>query len=181
MKRLQRHIVLIGMMGAGKTAVGRALADLLDVPFVDSDHEIERASARTIAEIFKRDGEAFFRARETEVISRLLTGVPSIVSTGGGAFLQPRNREVIAQGGIAVWLKADLDLLWDRVRHKSTRPLLNTENPKATLTRLYDQRVPVYEKAAIAVDAEPDLSIPAMAEKVARALIEAGALVKKEA
>ncbi len=178
--QLRQTVVMIGMMGAGKTAVGRALAELIGVAFVDSDHEIERASHSTIAEIFERDGEAFFRARETEVIARLLNGIPSIVSTGGGAFLQAPNREVIANGGISVWLKADLDLLWERVRHKNTRPLLQTQDPKATLAEIYGARVPIYADAMIHVEAEEKLSIAEMAEKVAAALVKAGALIEED-
>lgn len=179
--QLTQSVVMIGMMGAGKTAVGRALADLLHVPFVDSDHEIEAAAKRTIAEIFERDGETFFRSRETEIIARILSGKPSIVSTGGGAFLQARNRDTISEGGVAVWLKADLDLLWERVRHKTTRPLLRTDDPKATLEELYHQRTPVYAEAAISVEAEPGLSIAGMAEKVALALLDHGVLVVDDA
>ena len=177
---LKQTVVLIGMMGAGKTAVGRALAELIGVGFVDSDHEIELASHRTIAEIFERDGEAFFRARESEIITRLLSCSPSIVSTGGGAFLQARNRDAIFSGGVSVWLQADLELLWERVRHKNTRPLLQTDDPKETLAVLYDERVPIYAKAQLRVAAEPGLSINMMAHKVAGALIDAGALTEKE-
>ncbi|MEM9911886.1 MAG: shikimate kinase, partial [Pseudomonadota bacterium] len=135
------------MMGAGKTAIGRSLAQLLDVPFKDSDAEIETAAAMTIAEIFERDGETFFRDRESEVIDRLLDDTPAILSAGGGAFLLERNREMIAAKGVAVWLKADLALLWSRVKHKDTRPLLRTADPHATLTALFDARSPIYAMA----------------------------------
>ena len=111
---------MVGMMGAGKTAVGTQLARVLGVPFLDSDEEIVRAANRSIAEIFERDGEPFFRARETEVLSRLLRGAPCVLSTGGGAFLAEPNRQMIADHGVSVWLRADLDLLWQWVRHKST-------------------------------------------------------------
>ncbi|MDR0808093.1 MAG: shikimate kinase, partial [Gemmobacter sp.] len=121
MERLRKTVVLVGMMGAGKTAVGTALARILAVPFCDSDEEIVKAAQCSIAEIFERDGEPFFRDRESEVIARLLRGRPCILSTGGGAFLSLRNRDLIAGTGISVWLRADLDLLWQRVRHKSTR------------------------------------------------------------
>ncbi|WP_232796394.1 shikimate kinase [Roseovarius salinarum] len=158
------------MMGAGKTAVGRALAARLEVPFLDSDNEIEAAANMTIPEIFERDGEGFFRARESEVIARLLDGPPAVLSTGGGAFLSARNRQVISRKGVSVWLDADLDLLWARVRHKDTRPLLRTPDPYGTLKRLFEARVPVYAKADIRVAAEPDYSVEAMAEKVVAAL-----------
>ena len=161
---------MVGMMGAGKTAVGTALARLLAVPFLDSDEEIVRAAQRSIAEIFERDGEAFFRTRETEVISRLLRGAPCVLSTGGGAFLSPVNRSQIAQSGVAVWLRADLDLLWQRVRHKTTRPLLRTPNPRQTLADLCAARAPLYRLADLTVESEPSLSVEAMAEHVATAL-----------
>lgn len=162
------------MMGAGKTAVGTAMARLLSVPFVDSDDEIERAANMTVAEIFARDGEAFFRARESEVLTRLLSGPPCILSTGGGAFLAPANRAVIADQGVAVWLKADLELLWNRVKHKTTRPLLRTADPKATLTALLDQRAPVYAEAGVVVEAEAAYTVDQMAAKVIAALQEHG-------
>ena len=113
--KLKKTVVLVGMMGAGKTAVGRALAARLAVPFLDADIEIEKAANMTISEIFQRDGEEFFRARETEVIDRLLDARPAILSVGGGAFLSARNREMIATKGLSVWLDADLDVLWSRV------------------------------------------------------------------
>lgn len=165
-QELKKTIALVGMMGAGKTAVGRALAEMLGVEFRDSDHEIEAAADRSIAEIFERDGESFFRARETEVLKRLIEGEPCILSTGGGAFLQPQNRSVIAEKGAAVWLRADLELLWSRVRHKDTRPLLRTANPKKTLAALCEAREPFYALAKVCVQAEPDFSIEAMASKV---------------
>ncbi len=170
--RLKKTVVLIGMMGAGKTAVGTALARLLGVDFVDSDDEIERAANMSVAEIFRRDGEAFFRAREAEVLARLLSGRPCILSTGGGAFLAGANRAMIARAGVAVWLKADLDLLWQRVRHKTTRPLLRTPDPKATLAALLSAREDIYAEAEITVEAQPHYSVEEMAEKVIEALAQ---------
>ncbi len=161
---------MVGMMGAGKTAVGTALARLVGVAFRDSDEEIVRAANRSIAEIFERDGEPFFRARETEVIARLLKGEPCILSTGGGAFLSATNRAMIHDIGISVWLRADVDLLWQRVRHKATRPLLRTANPRETLQGLYEARLPHYAQADLAVDAAPDLSVEDMAARVLAAL-----------
>lgn len=146
-------------MGSGKTAVGKALALRLGVPFLDSDAEIERAAQATIPEIFARDGEAFFRDREAEVIGRLLNGPPAIISTGGGAFMAERNRLAIAAHGISLWLDAALDVLWDRVRHKDNRPLLRTANPRETLAAIYEARVPVYRLAAMRVPVEAGFSI----------------------
>ena len=136
--RLKKTVVMVGMMGAGKTAIGSALARELDVPFRDSDDEIVAASNMTIPEIFARDGEAFFREKEAQVIRRLMSGPPGVLSTGGGAYLAERNRRLIAETGVAVWLRAELDLLWDRVRHKDTRPLLRTGDPYGTLAGLLE-------------------------------------------
>lgn len=168
--RLKKTVALVGMMGAGKTAVGTALARLLAVPFRDSDEEIVKAADRSIAEIFERDGEPFFRARETEVIGRLLRDEPSVLSTGGGAFLAETNRQMIHEQGISVWLRVDLDLLWNRVRHKTTRPLLRTPNPRETLRTLYEARQPFYQMADVIVDSAADLSVEDMARRVVQAL-----------
>ncbi|MBB4173651.1 shikimate kinase [Sulfitobacter noctilucicola] len=170
--RLRKTVVMVGMMGAGKTAVGRALAAKLRVPFLDSDHEIEVAANLSVPEIFDRDGEAFFRKRETEVIARLLDSERGILSTGGGAFLAKQNRELISQRGVSVWLNADLELLWNRVKHKNTRPLLRTSDPKATLAALYDTRTPLYQQADLSVPSDPSLSIDAMADRVIEALLQ---------
>lgn len=168
---LHKTIVFVGMMGAGKTAVGRTLAAQLGVAFRDSDHEIEEAANRTIAEIFSRDGEDFFRRKESLVIERLLEGAPGVLSTGGGAFMAPANREMISRMGVSVWLNAGLDLLWDRVRHKDTRPLLRTPDPKGTLRALYEARVPIYAKADIEVTSVPGMSLDLMARRVTEALL----------
>ena len=168
--RLKKTVVMVGMMGAGKTAVGTAVARVLGVPFLDSDEEIVRAADRSIAEIFERDGEAFFRARETEVLARLLRGTPCVLSTGGGAFLSETNRTLVHEAGVSVWLRADLDLLWQRVRHKTTRPLLRTANPRETLRALYEARLPFYQQADLAVDSSADLSVEDMAQRVIEAL-----------
>lgn len=170
MVRLKKTVVMVGMMGAGKTAVGTAVARALGVPFLDSDEEIVRAADRSIAEIFERDGEAFFRARETEVLGRLLRDTPCILSTGGGAFLSETNRALVHEAGVSVWLRADLDVLWQRVRHKTTRPLLRTANPRETLRVLNEARLPFYQLADLAVDSSPDLSVEGMAQRVIDAL-----------
>ncbi|MCU0903492.1 MAG: shikimate kinase [Tabrizicola sp.] len=170
MARLLKTVVLVGMMGAGKTAVGTALARQLGVEFRDSDEEIVRAANRSIAEIFERDGEAFFRARETEVIARLLRSTPCVLSTGGGAFLSESNRMLIHDVGVSVWLRADLELLWQRVRHKTTRPLLRTPNPRETLRELYERRQPFYAQADIVVESAAERSVEDMASRVREAL-----------
>ncbi|MEO1779737.1 MAG: shikimate kinase [Pseudomonadota bacterium] len=168
---LKKTVVMVGMMGAGKTAVGRALATRLDVPFLDSDAEIETAANMTVPEIFTRDGELFFRKKEAQVIARLLDEERGVLSTGGGAFLVEDNRAMISARGVSVWLNADLDLLWQRVRHKDTRPLLRTPDPRATLAELYAARAPVYALADVAVRSEPDLSIEAMVDRVIETLL----------
>lgn len=168
--RLKKTIVMVGMMGAGKTAVGRALAARLQVPFLDSDHEIEAAANMTIPEIFARDGEEFFRLKERQVIARLLTEECGVLSTGGGAFLAEENRETITRNGASIWLKADLEVLWNRVRHRDTRPLLKTADPHATLAEIYEARVPFYAKADIAVVSDGQASIEEMVDRVLDAL-----------
>jgi len=167
---VKKPIVLVGMMGAGKSAVGRTLAQVLDVPFLDSDHEIERAAAMSIAEVFERDGERFFRARESEVLHRLMDTGPCVISTGGGAFLSEGNRRMVHDEGVSVWLRADLELLWERVSHKTTRPLLHTPDPKGTLTALYNKRVGLYAKADLVVDAHAAYSLGDMTKQVIRVL-----------
>ena len=167
---LHRTVVLVGMMGSGKTAIGRALAQVLDVPYVDSDAEIETAANATIAEVFERSGEPFFRDREAEVIARLLQSEPCILSTGGGAYLAERNRAAISEHGVAIWLDADLDLLWERVRHKDTRPLLRTPDPRATLADLFKERGPIYAMADLRAVADPAFSIEEMTQEVLHVL-----------
>lgn len=178
--RLTRTVVLVGMMGAGKTAIGKALSARLAVPFEDSDAEIESASKLSIAEIFDRYGEPFFRDKESQVIARLLDGPPCVLSTGGGAWLSPENRAYMAGRAAVVWLKADLDLLWSRVKHKSTRPLLRTANPRATLAQLLETRTPAYEQAEFTVETRPDWSIDQTTAAVLDRLIKAGILESRE-
>jgi len=163
---LRRTVVLVGMMGSGKTAIGRALAQRLSVPYVDSDAEIETAANASISEIFDKSGEPFFRDREAEVIARLLQSDPCILSTGGGAYLADRNRSAISQHGVAVWLDADIDLLWERVRHKDTRALLRTPDPRKTLEEIFEVRAPIYATADLRAEARPEFSIDEMTEVV---------------
>lgn len=168
--KLKKTVVMVGMMGAGKTAVGKALAQRLGVAFTDSDAEIETAANMTIPEIFARDGEAFFRRKESQVIARLLSEGSGILSTGGGAFLSPDNRAMITEQGISVWLDAELDTLWNRVRHKSTRPLLRTANPRGALTEIFKERNPIYALADLRVASDAQTSIEGMADRVIAAL-----------
>lgn len=168
---LTKTLVLVGLMGAGKTAIGTLVAERLGVDFVDSDEEIVRAANMSIAEIFERDGEPFFRLKETQVISRLLQAKPHVLSTGGGAYLSAENQAIIANSGVAVWLNADLATLWSRVKGKGTRPLLLVPNPKEKLRELYDARNPAYSHADIHVKAEPNQPKEAMVERVIEALL----------
>lgn len=170
--RLQKSLVMIGMMGAGKTAVGMALARLLGVPFVDSDAEIEAAANQSVTELFEEFGEPFFREKEALVLARLLDGPAKVFSTGGGAFLHENNRAMIAEKGLSIWLKADRAILWSRVRHKTTRPLLQVPDPQARLYQLLDEREPIYRQCALIVEAEPQLSVNEMAQKVLQAVLD---------
>lgn len=147
----RRNLVFVGLMGAGKSAIGRIVAQQLGLPFIDTDNEIERVSRMTISELFAAYGEQEFRALETRVIKRLLKAGPRVISTGGGAFINDNTRRQIERGGLSIWLKADLDVLWERVNKRDHRPLLKTENPKQTLENLMNQRYPVYALADIVV------------------------------
>lgn len=149
--RLPRPLVLVGLMGAGKTSIGKRLAVRLGVDFVDADAQIELAAGCRVADIFEVWGEAAFRDGERKVIARLLTGSPKILATGGGAFMDAQTREHIAVKALSVWLKADLDVLLERTSRNDRRPLLNTGDPRETLSRLMDLRYPVYAKADITV------------------------------
>jgi shikimate kinase len=147
-----RVLVLIGMMGAGKSSIGRRIAGRLNLPFVDADTEIEAAHAgMTIPEIFAKYGELYFRDGEVRVIARLLEGGPSVLATGGGAFMREETRERIRAKGISMWLRADPDVIMRRVKRRSDRPLLQTEDPAATIQRLVDERYPTYAQADITV------------------------------
>ena len=148
----RRNIVFVGLMGAGKSAIGRMVAQQLRGPFIDTDVEIERVSRMTISELFATYGEEEFRALETRVIKRLLRGGPKVISTGGGAFINDNTRRHITRGGISLWLKADLEVLWERVNKRDHRPLLKTENPKATLAALMEKRYPIYAEADLTIE-----------------------------
>ena len=146
-----RSVVLVGMMGAGKTVMGRRLAAQLSLDFVDSDAEIEAAAGMTIPELFALHGELYFRERETRVVERLLRGGPRVVATGGGAFINQNTRAAIKTLGLSLWIRADFDVLMRRVRKRSNRPLLQTPDPEGTLRRLIAERYPVYAEADVTV------------------------------
>lgn len=149
---LSRPVVLIGLMGAGKSTVGRRLARALRMDFFDSDDEITEAAGCSISDIFETYGEAIFRDLEERVILRLLKTPQQVLATGGGAFINPRIREAILENGISIWLKADMDVLLERVSRRNTRPLLQTGDKRQTLTRLMEQRYPLYAQAHITID-----------------------------
>ena len=146
-----RSIVLVGMMGVGKSTIGRRLAARLKLPFVDADTEIEAAAGMTIPEIFERHGEPYFRDGETRVIARLLDGGPLVLATGGGAFMREETRARIAAKAVSIWLRADHDVIMRRVRRRADRPLLQTPDPEGTVTRLLSEREPIYQNADLTI------------------------------
>lgn len=162
-------IVLVGLMGAGKSCVGRRLAQRLNVPFVDADAEVEEAAGCSIADIFEEYGEAAFRDGERRVIARLLDGPVSVIATGGGAFIDDQTRALILSKSTSVWLRADLDTLVDRTSGRSHRPLLNAGQPREILADLIDQRYPIYAAADIVVDTGSD-SVNATCARVVEAI-----------
>ena len=176
----QRSIVLVGLMGVGKTTVGRRLASLLHLPFLDADHEIEEAAGCSVTEIFARFGEPAFRDGERRVIARLLEGPRHVLATGGGAFMDPRTREAIKARGISIWLKADLDLLMDRVARKGTRPLLQNRDPRGTMERLVAERYPIYAEADLMVESREGPH-DRVVKSIVQALKSAGAIPEDNA
>jgi len=167
----QRSIVLVGMMGAGKSSIGRRLAHRLGIAFVDADAEIEKAAGMSISDIFAVHGEPDFRAGEARVIARLLEAGPQVLATGGGAFLNPGTRAGIAARGISVWLKAEPDVLLRRIKRRHDRPLLATRDPAATLRELVAVRYPVYAQAALTIQSR---DVPH--EKIVDEIVDALAL-----
>ena len=149
-----RTIALVGLMGAGKSTVGKRLADRLNRKFYDSDHEIERAAGLSISDIFTLHGEAEFRRGERRVLERLLSETPHVLATGGGAYLDPDTRDLLREKAVTIWLNADLETLWRRVSKRGHRPLLKTENPKGVLSKLLTERTPIYEQADLVVRSE---------------------------
>ena len=168
-----RSIVLIGLMGAGKTAVGRRLANRLELPFIDADTEIEQAAGQSIKEIFAEHGEDYFREGERKVIARLLEGGPQVLATGGGAYMNPQTRDAIKAQGLSVWLKADLRVLLKRVQRRDHRPLLATGDPETVMRTLMAERNPVYAEADITVESREvphDLVVGAVIDALAAKL-----------
>ena len=149
---MTRTVALVGLMGVGKSTVGRKLAEQLGAPFVDSDEEIEKAAGLSVQEIFDRLGEPEFRRGERRVIERLVNGPPIVLATGGGAYMDPETRALLKEKATTVWLRADLDTIWKRVSRRDTRPLLKKDNPKQVLAELSAARAPVYAEADIVVD-----------------------------
>ncbi|MHA3978720.1 shikimate kinase [Halovulum sp. GXIMD14794] len=163
---LNRPIVLVGLMGAGKTSVGKRLATMLGVPFRDSDHEIEAAAGLEVREIFEKFGEPYFREGEARVISRLLGSDPGVLATGGGAFMSEKLRREIAERAVSVWLDADLETLWQRVKDRPTRPLLQQPEPRKVLSDLLDKRGPVYALADVRVQSKSGVTHEQMARRI---------------
>lgn len=153
---IDKPIVLVGLMGAGKTTIGRRLAQQLGCEFIDSDHEISEAAGCSISDIFELHGEAIFRDLEKRVIQRLMNLKQGVIATGGGAFINAENREQIRKNGLSVWLKADLPVLLNRVMRRDNRPLLQTGNKSDILQRLIDERYPVYALADMTIDSNVD-------------------------
>lgn len=147
-----KTIVLVGLMGAGKSSIGKRLAQALALPFTDVDAEIEAAAGVTVEEIFARDGEAAFRSGERRVLARLLDNPIQVLATGGGAFMDPDTRALIHARAISIWLRADLELLLARVSRRNNRPLLKNRDPRQVLTRLIEERYPIYAEADLVVD-----------------------------
>jgi shikimate kinase len=161
----QRSVVLVGMMGAGKSSIGRRLALRLGIPFVDADSEIEKAAGMSISEIFAAHGEQYFRAGEARVIARLLEGGPQVLATGGGAFMNPETRDAVHAKGVSVWLRATIEVLARRIKRRNDRPLLKGADPIETLKRLIDERYPTYSKADITVESR-DVPHDAIVEEI---------------
>ncbi|WP_424928201.1 shikimate kinase [Amaricoccus tamworthensis] len=164
--KLQKTLVLVGLMGAGKTSVGKRVAAILNVDFVDSDSEIVEAAGMSIPEIFAGLGEAAFRDGERRVIARLLAGRPCVLATGGGAFMEARTREEIKAHGTSVWIRADVQLLWERVRGRPGRPLLDNPNPRQVLADLERRRAPIYAEADVIVESVRGASHVDMAVRI---------------
>ena len=170
--KLRKSIVLIGLMGSGKSSIGKRLSEKIGVSFIDSDEEIEVAAGMSITEIFETFGEAYFRSGEERVIKRILSGTPKVIATGGGVFMSKKNRTAIRQKSLSVWLKADLETLWFRVQGKETRPLLKVDKPKLVLRALLEERSATYGKADLIIDSKRHITQVAMVSKLINLLME---------
>jgi shikimate kinase len=186
--RVAKTVVFVGLMGVGKTCIGRRLAHRLDLPFVDADREIEEAAGCTIPDIFEQHGEKYFREGERRVILRLLDNPPHVLSTGGGAILDPQTRARIRERAISIWLRADLDLMMKRVSRRNDRPLLQVPDPRARLQELMAERYSLYGEADITVDSvdgPPEVTLErtmaALAAHVRRAADAIGATARQAA
>ncbi len=177
----QRSVVLVGLMGCGKSAIGRRLAARLSLPFVDADEEIEKAAGKTIEDIFSEHGEPYFRDGERKVLARLLRSGPQVLATGGGAFMNDETRGGIAENGVSVWLKADLPLLVRRVGRRGNRPLLKAGDPEVVLQELMAKRYPVYAEADITVesrDVPHEVIVGEIVDKLGETLVDSSEVAR---
>lgn len=172
-----RSIVMVGLMGCGKSAIGRRLAARLGIPFIDADEEIERAAGQSISDIFAAHGEAYFRDGERKVIQRLLANGSQVLATGGGAFMSAETRAAVRERGLSVWLRADLPVLMRRVGKRNTRPLLKTDDPEAVMRRLMSERYPVYAEADLVIESR-DVAHEVIVEEIVAAILNSGLLAE---
>ena len=179
MFELKKTVALVGMMGSGKSAIGKVVSSIIDVPFKDADVVIEQAAKLSIPEIFERHGEKFFRDKEDQIIKRLLREKCCILATGGGAFMNKKIRTSIKEQGVSIWLNADLETLWKRVKHKRTRPLLKTNNPRETLANIHTDRFKTYSLADIIIDSHDKSSLEEMAKLVIKSLLDRNDLIER--
>ncbi len=172
-----RSIVMVGLMGCGKSAIGRRLAARLGIPFIDADEEIERAAGQSISDIFAAHGEAYFRDGERKVIQRLLANGSQVLATGGGAFMSAETRAAVRERGLSIWLRADLPVLMRRVGKRNTRPLLKTDDPEAVMRRLMSERYPVYAEADLVIESR-DVAHEVIVEEIVAAILNSGLLAE---
>ncbi len=173
----QRSLVLVGLMGCGKSSIGKRLSTRLGLPFIDADEEIERVAQKSISEIFADHGEAFFRDREAKVIARLLASGPQVLATGGGAFITPETRDKIREAGVSIWLRADLPVLMRRVGKRDTRPLLKNGDPEQVMKDLMASRYPIYAEADLTVESR-DVPHDSIVSEIVAALARHPALAQ---
>jgi len=176
----QRSLVLVGLMGCGKSSIGKRLATRLGLPFIDADEEIEHVAQKSISEIFADHGEAFFRDREAKVIARLLGNGPQVLATGGGAFITPETRAKVREAGVSIWLRAELPVLMRRVGKRDSRPLLKTGDPEQTMKDLMAARYPIYAEADVTVESR-DIPHDAIVSEIVAALARHPALAQPTA